>query len=301
MEVLRESLEVLAATADERLGRPAKPLAAPMDAVPAGGDFECFYFGSQQSLYGVFHGGGSQAPRRALLICAPLGQETVRSHFILHKVSRQLAARGVPVLRFDYFGSGNSLGADVDGNCARWSQDILEACRELKKRTPGASIFALGARIGATFLWSVSRELDIERILLWDPVANGLQYLNEMQSLHRARLRSLQDLRLGRRPHDAAGGKELLGFTYSDRALGEMRSLQIQAASELKTPVDWIASQPHAQQRALFSTSLGHTPGARFKALDHDCLWSDATSVEDVLPDVGFSDTILNLVQTAFP
>ena len=81
LEVLRETLEVLAAICDRKLGRPSVERASVQTASAS----EPFFHGD---LYCVLHGGRAAT---AALICAPPAHDRVRAHFVIAQLARRLA------------------------------------------------------------------------------------------------------------------------------------------------------------------------------------------------------------------
>jgi amino acid adenylation domain-containing protein len=290
MEVLRESLEVQANICDGRLGKVANTPRPVAPTAPAGDASELFHFGQGRSLYGVLHGGSDAAGRDAVLICSPVGQEYARTHFVLQRLARQLAARGVPTLRFDYYGCGDSLGDSIDGSSVRWQRDIGDAYAELKRRTNATRITAIGVRLGATLLCGVAGSLDLARLVLWDPVCQGSEYLAEMAEAHRQYLCDVQHLRFRRPRARSTGGTELLGSTYSETALRELNALVIvPIAAGRPMSIKWLATSPSARQTAQFRALGGEREGCRIETMDFDCSWQDVSHLEDILPDVGIT------------
>ncbi len=262
MDILRETLETLSASIDRKQGRPAKTRAAapPRQIVPDA----CFFFGEKQDLYGVLSGTKSD---RALLICAPPGQEQVRAHFVLQKIARQAAVAGIPSLRFDHFGTGNSFGESADATGDRWRSDIRDAYDELKRRTGATKIAVLGLRLGATLAWNA--HLDVERWILWDPILLGWAHILEMERVHAEHLRSLQNFRMGRPPKTREGQLELLGLSYSEKTLQDLMQLEIHPSAS-----------PSAERDSVL-TGL------------YDCQWTRISCLEDILPDVGIGKAVL--------
>ena len=68
----------------------------------------------ERRLFGLFPPPEREG-RIAVLICAPFGQEVVRSHRLFRVLSDRLARTGIAVLRFVPYGTGDSPGEDIDG------------------------------------------------------------------------------------------------------------------------------------------------------------------------------------------
>ena len=298
MEVLRESLEVQASICDWRLGKASSAPSSPAPRACAADAIELFHFGQEKSLYGVLHGARlGAAGGEAALICSPVGQEYVRAHFVLQRLARQLAAQGVPTLRFDYYGCRDSLGESVDATCARWQRDIADAYRELRFRTNATRISAIGVRLGATLLCNVASHLDIARLVLWDPICRGSEYYAEMAEGHRHYLAAVRRLRFRISPARSTGGKELLGITYSETAQRELKSLVIDPiAANRPVPIKWLATSRSVRQSELFQSISGARDGCRIDAMNFDSRWQDASCLEDVMPDVGIAKKLAEMV-----
>jgi amino acid adenylation domain-containing protein len=300
MEVLRESLEVQAGICERRLGEAPSSVPSPRVAAesPADDAIETFHFGRDRSLYGVFYraraAGATQGQAAAALICSPFGHEDARARFVLQRLARRLADAGVPALRFDYYGCGDSLGESVEATCTRWQEDIVEAFAELVGRTRAARVTAVGVRLGATLLGRVAGRLDIAKCVVWDPIGQGSDYYAEMVAVHARYLRAVQHLQLrkARRP----GAEELLGATYSEAALRELKGMVLGPQSNPRAvPVKWLATERSRSHEALFRSVAREQDGARFEALDYDCGWLHPARLEDVLPDVGIAKKLAEM------
>src|SRR5918992_3821916 len=110
-----------------------------------------FFFGSsQQPLYGVYHPPKARVPRRiGVVLCYPLWQEYMRAHRAFRQLAILLAKAGFPVLRFDYFGTGDSGGDSESGDVAQWTADVCTAIDELKDTAGVRSVSLVGLRVGA--------------------------------------------------------------------------------------------------------------------------------------------------------
>jgi amino acid adenylation domain-containing protein len=299
MEVLRESLEVQAGICERRRGEASSSMPSVHAAAesPADEALETFHFGRGRDLYGVLHRAravGATQGRAAALICSPFGHEDARARFVLQRLARRLADAGVPALRFDYYGCGDSLGESVDATCARWQEDIVEAFAELVERTGAARVTTVGVRLGASLLGGVAGRLDIAGWVLWDPIGQGSDYYAEMVAVHGRYLRAVQHLQPRRAPR--SGTEELLGATYSRTALRELKGIVLGRGSNPRAvPVKWLSTGRSGGHQALFRSVAREADGCRFEALDYDCGWLDPARLEDVLPDIGIAKKLAEM------
>jgi len=146
-----------------------------------------FYFGtSQKQLFGVYHPPGTKAARQqAIVLCQPLGHEYLRAHRAFRNLAVSLAGQGFHVLRFDYYGCGDSGGNGDQATVEQCVSDLAAAVEELKDTSGAAKVSLIGLRFGATLAAvTASRRQDIDRIVLWDPVSDGRSYLEDVRDLH---------------------------------------------------------------------------------------------------------------------
>ncbi|HEV1995804.1 MAG TPA: alpha/beta hydrolase, partial [Candidatus Acidoferrum sp.] len=139
------------------------------------------YFGLPETLlYGCFHEPHAGRSRDcAVVLCPPIGHEYVNSHRALRQLAARLSDAGFPVLRFDYFGSGDSSGDIEEGSIPQWLDDISQAILEIRRRTGLTSLCLAGLRLGASLsLLAAAERSDIASLVLWDPVVKGRSYLN---------------------------------------------------------------------------------------------------------------------------
>lgn len=170
----------------------------------------------QPALLGLYHpatGGSSRG--RGVLICPPIGHEHIRAHRALRFLAVRLAREGFDVLRFDYFGVGDSAGDSGEAQVARWQADVGAAADELRALAGNESLSVLGVRFGATLAATGNGLPTVDHLVLWDPILDGRAYLTDMEEMHRA---MLVDSRCFQRPRQEQPGPGLLGFPFS-RAL----------------------------------------------------------------------------------
>lgn len=142
-----------------------------------------FFFGtSEKQLFGVYHPARGRTIRETgIILCYPLGQEYMRGHRAFRQLSLLLSRAGFHVFRFDYFGTGDSAGDGEEALLEQWLEDVTIAIEELKDTTGVEKVSLIGLRLGAALaaLAAEGRE-DIERIVLWDPVVSGSDYVDEL-------------------------------------------------------------------------------------------------------------------------
>jgi pimeloyl-ACP methyl ester carboxylesterase len=145
---------------------------------------KAFRFGPPgREIYGVFHAPASAAWQgRAVLLCNPFAQEAVRTHRLYRVLADRLAREGFAVMRFDYLGTGESAGDGVVARLARFCADVVAADRELRSRAGATETIWIGARLGASVaaMASVGVERAPKSLVLWEPIANGRDYVREL-------------------------------------------------------------------------------------------------------------------------
>jgi pimeloyl-ACP methyl ester carboxylesterase len=135
---------------------------------------------------GWLHPGRS---RHGVLLCGPLNHEVLPLYQSWHALAAMIAAAGLPVLRFDYHGTGDSNGGDRDRDrVAAWRASIAAAARFMREELGLTGLDLVGIRLGATFAALGSADLHPERLVLIAPVLSGRAYAREAQA--RSRLRA---------------------------------------------------------------------------------------------------------------
>jgi pimeloyl-ACP methyl ester carboxylesterase len=145
-----------------------------------------FFFGERdRQLFGVYTPprGGARGGQ-AVLLCYPFGSEHMRAHRAFRQLSGLLNRAGSHVLRFDYFGTGDSAGRGDEASLEQWVQDIGTAVDELKDTCGATTVSLIGLRLGAALAAAAAAQrTDIDRVILWDPIVDGSRYLSEMQAI----------------------------------------------------------------------------------------------------------------------
>jgi pimeloyl-ACP methyl ester carboxylesterase len=133
-----------------------------------------FHFGSRQRrLFGYYESAQANLSKeRAVLLCHPMNNEQVFAYRTMRQLAARLVRAGFHVLRFDYFGTGDSYGETGEGDLAGWCADIETAIEELKDITGVTKVNLAGLRLGANMSAQVAalQPKVIGKLILWEPV-----------------------------------------------------------------------------------------------------------------------------------
>jgi alpha-beta hydrolase superfamily lysophospholipase len=118
-----------------------------------------------------------------VVICSPFGYESICAHRSVREFAEAIAAVGIPALRFDYIGTGDS--AEIDENADHlklWTRDVISAVRELRHRTGIDRVCLLGIRLGALLATLAATECRmVDSLILVGPIVSGRRYVRELR------------------------------------------------------------------------------------------------------------------------
>jgi len=284
LEILRESLAVLAAIVDQRTGKsppegqPEKIIARQIYPLSS------FYFGADESLYGLYQSPLAESKSIPVLICPPIGYEYTLSQFFLHLLAENLAVAGIPSLRFDLFGSGDSDGRDNEATFSRWREDLVAAYDELVARTGAETIRVFSFRLNSIMAFHALREKPVDRWVCWDPVTSGRQHYKEMQRMTREKAQKLLVVRNMRVPRKIRGAEELVGVTFSEAAVREMTMMRLESEI-IPTGADvvQVLSGDYSRDGKFETPGTYSLDGFPFTQVDDDCNWYASTRVTSAI------------------
>ncbi len=186
------------------------------------------------ALYGMLHQPDTACLKEpALLFCNPIFEERKSTHRALVETARRLASEGLPVLRFDYRGCGDSPGEFRDYSVPDWVQDIEQAEAWLRRLFPKHPIGFLGVRLGASLaVQAIQENPRVSVLILWQPIASGGDYLHN--DLRRALLQDMltagttgRSLETMLRTLEAGGEIDFSGYPVTARLYRDLRSLSV--------------------------------------------------------------------------
>lgn len=254
------------------------------------------FFGSEdEPLLGIYHPprGKAATPARSVVICSPIGQEFIRTHMAIRLLARQLARKGMHVLRFDYRGMGDSAREleSVD-RLGVWEEDICEAIGHLREVSRSPQVSLLGLRAGASLAQRVAMQSDhVHSLLLWEPVLEGARYLSSLRDMHREML----DLWVCKmKTVNDSQHEEILGSIFARPLLDEIESLRFDL-SKIQQPHAVVATtasmpQPNHQEPSL----------QKIIAVDDAESWDDLQELETAWLRSSTSRTVVATMQDMF-
>jgi hypothetical protein len=154
----------------------------------------------------------------------------------------------------------------------------------------------VGVRLGALLLCDAAEELELAKLVLWDPVCDGREHFLELRAMQRRFLKSVADLRFWDFRAERPPPNELLGTHYSEAVVSELVRLSLPALlASRHVPTRWLATRQLEHESGLLR-GLGAPGDCRAECLDVDCGWHEVAELEDVIPDAGLSRALGKMV-----
>jgi exosortase A-associated hydrolase 2 len=116
----------------------------------------------------------------AMLFLPPFSEEMNRCRSHVVEQARGLAAKGLRCLLLDHHGTGESGGQSTEADWDHWLADAIAAAQWLQQDC-GRPLGLWGLRTGALLAAevAVSGQVPVSRLLLWQPVVDGKQFINQ--------------------------------------------------------------------------------------------------------------------------
>jgi exosortase A-associated hydrolase 2 len=251
-----------------------------------------FFGHGTRRLFGVYAPPPSRAAAsRAFVLCAPWGQEYLRAHRSLRQLASMLCASGCHVLRFDYFGTGDSSGDLTQADVRGWTDDIEVALEELRDMTGTARVGLIGLRLGAALAATTAVRLPrvVDTLVMWDPVVSGRAYLQELLATEIWMPQGMAKPRA--RASSVGGGHEVHGFAMTAAMAAELEALDIAPlAPKLPPKTLVVASGPDPSLETLRSALAERTRPAAIEDFPALPAWREDG-------DTGAGAVPVNLIQ----
>ena len=160
-----------------------------------------------------------------VVLCNPFGHEEAWGHKAMRYLAEELSRRDIPVLRFDYLATGDSVGIDHESDrLDDFVADIGAAIERLRHDAGVTKVTLCGLRLGGTLAALASQHPLVDSLALLAPVINGRHYLRELTALRKTWVENL--------PMDVRAGQidspfHVLGQVYSDAFRGRLGALDL--------------------------------------------------------------------------
>ena len=241
---------------------------------------EATYFGTAgRRLFGWYH--PAEQATRGVVICSPVGEESTGWHRAGRHWAEGLANAGIAVLRFDYHGTGDSLGdlGDRD-NVHAWVESVADASEYLRGRAGALHIVVAGLRLGTTLaLASAVEHGRVDGLILWAPYISGKAWIREARAFTRLMAPAIPSGREVHATHEQFGGLALTEETVSELAV-----------------LDPLHGSPHLPLPVLL---IPRDSGANHAALGDRLMKAGATVEREVLD--GYASVVTDASQGRVP
>ncbi len=176
-----------------------------------------------------------------VVLCAPWGHEAMWSHRAWRHLAADLASAGMPVLRFDYPGCGDSAGSDEGPDrLSACAHSIVRAAQTLRAHTGVERVVLCGLRLGATLAVLAAEAMANDGgqrpdgLILLAPPVTGRTYLRELRALQRSWCNNaIPDIPVAP-PCD--GSCEVLGYRLPSDAVALLESLRLERRATCPAP-----------------------------------------------------------------
>lgn len=155
------------------------------------GDYRLF--GMLHRPEGRLHGG--------VLFLHGFGGHRAESGRLFVRTARRLAQKGLASLRFDFAGSGDSEGEDVDSTILTQVEDSVAAARFFTERTAlePCALGAVGYSLGGATAAVLSERVAFEALVLWAAVSEPIRNFSEFYEVPADELSRMNGYEVGAR------------------------------------------------------------------------------------------------------
>lgn len=196
---------------------------------------EPLYFSADDCrLFGWLHRPADrQTSDLGVVICKPFGYEAICGHRSMRTLADTAAAFGVPVLRFDYRGTGDSADDASADQIELWIRDVIAAVSTLRRCTGVSRVCLLGFRLGALLATLAAAGCaDVGALILVAPVIEGRRYVRELRTTSLAAAATVNASPTEKRAA-RDGAIEAGGFLLSAASVARLSQAEVSTLSQV--------------------------------------------------------------------
>lgn len=183
---------------------------------------------SGRVIYGTHYLPAGASPRAVMLLAEPFGEEKRCAYRLLVRLARQLAERGIAVMRYDLSGTGDSAGRHGDAEWRHWQEEFAAQIAQVRELPGTPPLLFLGARAGA-LLAAGAVTAETRALIMLEPLLNGDELLRDLE-----RRQKIKDMMSGASKSQSADEQwsagqpvDFGGFVVSAAMAEQLRSAQL--------------------------------------------------------------------------
>ena len=210
------------------------------------------------AIFCVYTAPANSRPHTSIIYLHPFAEEMHKSRRMSSLQAKRFAEEGYAVLQLDLVGCGDSSGDFEDATFENWEACIHMGYNWLVNKT-NTPVYLWGLRLGATLAAKIVSQLQIAGLILWQPIANGENYLNQFLRIRVASemLASTQQyLGIKQLRNQLASGAsvEVGGYTLSPRLASDIDNIAL-TEMYVNCNVCWVEIIQNSNE-AILPTSL---------------------------------------------
>ncbi|MDH7794795.1 MULTISPECIES: alpha/beta fold hydrolase [unclassified Beijerinckia] len=220
---------------------------------------------------------------RGVVICSSFGFEEICARKSLVLLAHKLAARGINVLRFDYFGTGDALGGPLHPHQVEsWISNIRAAAAWLKTNAAVSDISLIGLRLGALLAANAAPSIEqLSQLVLIAPPLSGKAWLRETQAFS-----AMIAPPLGEPTAPSATSEiTLAGYRMTSETAAALKALTWPSFETASTPLLILSREQTQEAQALAQRAGG--PSDKVEVLPfagYGAMMCDPTASEPPIP-----------------
>ena len=180
-------------------------------------------------------------------MCYPFAEARLRVHRLYKSLAEYFCSSGYDVIRFDYWGQGDSDGDFVESTIKTMIEDSNCIITYFKEAFSLNKIIVFGLRLGANIAMKVSENINDLSLILYEPIVDINSYINQL-----LRLNLLTQMRIYGKPikiskilleeWQSGSSLNIEGFEISTKTYEQFHLLDLYKSKINVKKILWISS-----------------------------------------------------------